>query len=91
MAKKVAPDFSGWPPHDNFSETLVSALTKTYLRMKVDAEWRAKELGDESYLKWLKDNFDIGGLISYIVVARHMTQGDIDEWEGKIRNLYDWD
>ena len=91
MAKKVAPDFSEWPPHDNFSETLVSAFAKTYLRMKVDAEWRAMELGDESYLHWLKDNFDISGLLSYIVVARHMTQGDIDEWESKIRNLYDWD
>ena len=91
MVKKEAPDFSEWPPHDNFSETLVSAFTKTFIRMKVDAEWRAMELGDVSYLHWLKDNFDISGLLSYIVVARHMTQGDIDEWESKIRNLYDWD
>ncbi len=91
MEPKQAPNFSEWPPHDNFSETLVSAFAKTYLRMKVDAEWRAQELGDDSYLKWLIDNFDISGLLSYIVVAKHMTQRDIDEWEEKNRALYNWD
>tara|TARA_R110002060_G_scaffold19422_1_gene26456 strand:+ start:1688 stop:1963 length:276 start_codon:yes stop_codon:yes gene_type:complete len=91
MPKKEAPDFSEWPPHDNFSETVVGAFAKTYIRMKVDAEWRAQELGDRSYLHWLTDNFDLSGLISYIVLAQHMTQKDIDEWENKIRCLYDWD
>ena len=57
MKTKESPDFSEWPPHDNFSETLVSAFTKTFIRMKVDAEWRAMELGEVSYLKWFKRQF----------------------------------
>jgi hypothetical protein len=91
MTLKKAPDFSDWPPHDNFSETLVGAFVKTYIRMKVDAQWRAQELGDTTYELWLNENFDMGGLLSYVVVAQHMTQIDLDEWESKIRDLYDWD
>jgi len=85
-----SPDFSDWPPENTYTDKAIPNFVKGYLRMKVDAEWRATCLNDSSHINWLFPTFNWDKTIEYLIISQHIEAKDLKGWEVAIRERYDW-
>ena len=88
--KMYMPDFSSWPPHDTFRGRPITQIIQIFLRMDIDAEWRATVLNDHTYSEWLNQNFSLQYLIDYWIISGQVGEETILKWSNKIREKYDW-
>ncbi|MAH42563.1 hypothetical protein CL614_02460 [archaeon] len=77
-------------PHPKFfSGKPIKHHIRTFLEQTIDAEWRATCLNDPSFSDWLQQ-FHLGFMINYMIVAGHFDKEDIITWSNEIRSGYDW-
>ena len=85
-----SPNFSDWPPENTFSGKVIPNFVKGYLRMKIDAEWRATCLKDHSFYDWMISTFNWEHTIRYLIITQKIEARELEEWESEIRGRYDW-
>jgi len=84
------PDFSRWPPHDTFRGRPINQVIQIFLRMDIDAEWRATMLNDLKYSEWFHHNFNLQYLIDYWIISGEIEEETVLKWTTQIREKYDW-